>query len=404
MNFGLTSIGSIGPALNAGEARRAEQVANRFQELYGETCRIFHAPGRVNLIGEHTDYNDGFVMPAAINLSCWVAIAPADNRTIQVHSVNLKESRVFDLDRPRRLGEWSDYVQGVAIMLERSGYRLPGAKMLVWSEVPIGSGLSSSAALEIAAGLALLETQPSPCERSRLALACQRAENEFVGARCGIMDQFISSQGKAGHALMLDCRSLEPRFISFPADLCLVICNSLVKHDIAAGEYNRRRAECEEGVRLLSAKIPSLVSLRDLSLSELDRFRELLPPTIYKRCRHVVSETGRVVAAAAALEGNELPRLGELMAESHCSLRDQYEVSCPELDLLVEVARQTQGVHGARMTGGGFGGCTVNVVSKKASAQVAETIARRYKAQTGQSPEIYISPVSQGAERWESQA
>jgi galactokinase len=403
MNLGLTSIGSMGSALNAA-AHRAEQVANRFQELYGETCRIFHAPGRINLIGEHTDYNDGFVMPAAIDLSCWVAVAPTDNRAIQVHSVNFKESRVFDLEQPRRLGEWSDYVQGVAIMLERSGYRLPGAKMLVWSDVPIGSGLSSSAALEIGAGLALLDTQPSSCDRARLALACQRAENDFVGARCGIMDQFISSQGKAGHALMLDCRSLQPRFIPFPEDLCLVICNSLVKHDIAAGEYNRRRAECEEGVRLLSAQIPYLVSLRDLSLSDLERYRELLDATVYKRCRHVVSENQRVVAAAAALEQNELSRLGELMAESHRSLRDDYEVSCPELDLLVEVAGQTEGVHGARMTGGGFGGCTINVVSRKAAAQVAETIARKYRAQTGRAPEIYISSASQGAERWESLA
>jgi len=401
MNLGLSPMG---PALNADAAQRAEQVANRFHELYGEACRIFHAPGRINLIGEHTDYNNGFVMPAAIVLSCWVAIAPADNRAIQVHSVNFKESRVFNLDRPRRLGEWSDYVQGVAIMLERSGYRLPGAKMLVWSDVPIGSGLSSSASLEIATGLALLDTQPSPCDRARLALACQRAENEFVGARCGIMDQFISSQGKAGHALMLDCRSLEPRFIPFPEDLCLVICNSLVKHDMAAGEYNRRRAECEEGVRLLSAQIPYLVSLRDLSLGDLERFRELLPATIYKRCLHVVTENQRVVAAAAALEQNKLQQLGELMAESHRSLRDEYEVSCPELDLLVEVAGQTVGVHGARMTGGGFGGCTINVVSRRAAAQVAETIARKYKVQTGVAPEIYVSSASEGAERWESRA
>src|SRR5215469_11214176 len=397
------SLSPMGPALN-GAAHRGGQVANRFQELYGEGCRIFHAPGRINLIGEHTDYNDGFVMPAAIDVSCWVGIAPTKNRAIEVYSVNFNESRVFDLDRPRRLGHWSDYIQGVAILLERAGYRLTGAKMLVWSDVPIGSGLSSSAALEIATGLALLDTQPSPCDRSRLALACQRAENEFVGARCGIMDQFISSQGKAGHALMLDCRSLDPRFISFPEDLCLVICNSLVKHDIAAGEYNRRRAECEEGVRLLSSQIPFLVSLRDLSLSDLERFRELLPATIYKRCHHVVTENQRVVAAAAALEQNELSRLGELMAESHRSLRDEYEVSCPELDLLVEVAGQTEGVHGARMTGGGFGGCTINVVSRRTSAQVAETIARKYKAQTGVAPEIYISSPSQGAERWESLA
>jgi galactokinase len=218
------------------------------------------------------------------------------------------------------------------------------------------------------------------------------------------MDQFISSQARAGYAVMLDCRSLEPRFISLPEDVCLVICNSLVKHEIAAGEYNRRRAQCEEGVGLLSKQIPCLVSLRDLAIAELERFKDLLPETIYRRCRHVVSENQRVIAAAAALEHTDLRRLGELMAESHRSLRDDYEVSCPELDLLVEVANQTEGVHGSRMTGGGFGGCTINIVSIKAAPQVAETIACRYKAQTGVAPEIYISPASEGAKLWEKPA
>jgi galactokinase len=399
MNLGLTPIGF---SSGADAAHRSEQIANRFLELYGARCHIFHAPGRINLIGEHTDYNDGFVMPAAIDLCCWAAISPAANRAIQAHSVNFQESRVIDLDRPRRLGDWSDYVQGVAMMLERSGYRLPGAKMLVWSDVPIGSGLSSSAALEIATGLALLDTQAAPWDRLRLAVTCQGAENEFVGARCGIMDQFISSHGRAGHAVMLDCRSLESRFISLPEDVCLMICDSLVKHEVAAGEYNSRRAQCEEAVRLLSGQIPNLVSLRDLSSADLERFKEVLPATLYKRCRHVVTENQRVIAAAAALEQNDLRRLGELMAESHRSLRDEYEVSCPELDLLVEVASQTEGVHAARMTGGGFGGCTVNMVSSKAAPQAAETVACKYKAQTGVAPRIYISGAAQGAGRWEN--
>lgn len=405
MNLGLTPVGfseSAGTPNRTLEVR-ANQVGKRFQELYGEEGRIFRAPGRINLIGEHTDYNDGFVMPAAIDLSCWVAISPAGSRTVEVHSVNFKEGRVFDLDQPRPLGDWSDYLQGVALMLERSGYRLPGAKMLVWSDVPIGSGLSSSAALEVAAGLALLDTQPAPCDRSRLALACQRAENEFVGARCGIMDQFISSHGRAGCLLMLDCRSLEPHFIPVPRDVRLVICNTRVRHDIASGEYNLRRSQCEEGVRLLSASLPGLVALRDLSLDDLEQFRDLLPPIIYKRCRHVVTENQRVLAAAAAMEEEQfdLRRLGELMAASHTSLRDDYEVSCRELDLLVEVAGQTAGVYGARMTGGGFGGCTVNVVSADAVAGFAEKITSTFQAQTGVAPEIYVSTASQGAGGWE---
>jgi galactokinase len=393
--------------VGADATSRSSEVERRFQELYGKGCRIFRAPGRINLIGEHTDYNDGFVMPAAIDLSCWVAISPTGDRTVEVRSNNFKETRVFHLphpdhDRPQRLGDWSDYVQGVALVLEESGYRLPGARMLVWSDVPMGAGLSSSAALEVASALALLDTQPAPCDRMQLALACQRAENEFVGARCGIMDQFVSSHARAGHVLMLDCRSLEQSFFLVPKGVCIVICNTMVKHEIAAGEYNRRRAECEEGVRLLSGRIGKLSALRDLSLQDLERVRDLLPATIYKRCRHVAGENQRVLDAAVALEQGNLQRLGDLMSESHQSLRDDYEVSCPELDLLVEAAGHAAGVYGARMTGGGFGGCTVNLVALEAVAGFAENIVSSYHKQTGLVPEIHVCTASQGAGRWES--
>lgn len=398
MNPGLSPAGHVS---SVDLSRRSSEISRRFQELYGQGCKIFRAPGRINLIGEHTDYNQGFVMPVAIEMSCWVAISPTADRTVEVHSCNLREDRVFDLDQPRRLDDWSDYVQGVALMLEKSGYHLQGAKMLVWSDVPIGAGLSSSAALEIAAGMALLDTQLAPCDPLQLALACQRAENEYVGARCGIMDQFIASHGRSGHAVMLDCRSLQHRFLPVPPSACLVICNSMVKHKIAAGEYNRRRAECEEAVQGLSTVLPGLNALRDLSLIDLERFRDLLSPTIHKRCRHVVTENQRVGEAAAALEQHDLARLGELMAASHRSLRDDYEVSCPELDLLVETAVQIAGVHGSRMTGGGFGGCTVNVVSREAVAGFVEMIASIYCKQTDVTPEIYVSTASAGAGRWE---
>ena len=389
-------------------ADRASVVERRFKELYGDGCRIFRAPGRINLIGEHTDYSDGFVMPVAIDLACWVAISPTGDRKIEVHSDNLKETRVFDLplpdlDRPQRRGDWSDYVQGVALVLEESEYRLPGAKMLVWSDVPMGAGLSSSAALEVASALALLDTQPAPCDRAQLALACQRAENEFVGARCGIMDQFISSHARAGHVLMLDCRSLEHRFFPVPKGVCIVICNSMVKHEIAIGEYNLRRAECEEGVRMLSGHIPKLSALRDLSLQDLEHFRGLLPATIYKRCRHVTGENQRVLDATVALQQGNLQRLGELMADSHQSLRDDYEVSCPELDLLVELAGQAAGVYGARMTGGGFGGCTVNVVSNEAAAGFVENMVSTYSMRTGLVPQIHVCTASQGGGLWEGE-
>jgi len=258
--------------------------------------------------------------------------------------------------------------------------------------------------LEIAAGLALLSfsTQAAACDPLQLALACQRAENEFVGARCGIMDQFIASHGRADHAVILDCRSLQHRFLPVPAGVSLVICNTMVKHQIAASEYNQRRAQCEEVVQTLGRVLPGLAALRDLSLADLEKFRDLLSPVVYKRCRHVVTENRRVGEAAEALQKHDLPRLGELMAASHQSLRDDYEVSCRELDLLVEAAAQTPGVHGARMTGGGFGGCTVNVVSTEAVADFVMTTTTAYRKQTAFTPEIYVSTASSGAGRWET--
>ncbi|HLJ90210.1 MAG TPA: galactokinase [Candidatus Angelobacter sp.] len=401
------------------DGERAIGLRDHFREIYGGSCQIFRAPGRINLIGEHTDYNDGFVMPAAIQFNCWTAIAPTPNRAIDDRTIEVRssqfhsdESRTFHLDRPKPHGDWSDYVQGVAAMLESSGVRLPGAKMLIASDVPIGSGLSSSAALEVSVGLAFLSTQTAEWDRRRLALACQRAENEFVGARCGIMDQYVACHGKAGHLLMLDCRSLDHRLLRLPDEARLVICNTMVKHSNAAGEFNLRRSECEEGVHLIAKKLPSVAALRDLSPSQFEQWKSDLPPTIQKRCRHVIDENNRVVAAADALESNDAPgpknpeqaerlkRLGMLMAASHQSLRDDYEVSSPELDLMVELANQIPGVYGARMTGGGFGGCTVNVVAAEAVPEFQDKVAAQYQAKTGIAPEIYVSAACEGAEQW----
>ncbi|HEY6970668.1 MAG TPA: galactokinase [Candidatus Angelobacter sp.] len=383
------------------DADRGEELREEFRSLYGGSCSVYRAPGRINLIGEHTDYNDGFVLPAAIQFYCWIAIAPTSDRCIEVHSVNLNQHRTFHLDRPRRQGEWSDYVQGVAVILEQSGIRLPGARTLISSEVPMGSGLSSSAALEVAAGFALVDTQQKTCDRRQLALACQRAENEFVGARCGIMDQFVACYARAGHLLMLDCRTLEHSFLRFPESVCMVICNTMVKHANAAGEYNTRRAECEEGVRLLKEKFPALSALRDLTPSDVERCEELLPAVIQKRCRHVVNENQRVLSAAAALETGDLNKLGELMAESHRSLREDYQVSSPELDLMVELANQVPGTYGSRMTGGGFGGCTVNLVAAETVSEFQNSIATAYQARTGTVPEIYVSAPCAGVQRWD---
>ncbi len=387
------------PPLFPDVASRVRYISDRFKNLYGENCRLYRAPGRVNLIGEHTDYNDGLVMPAAIDLDCWVAISAREGNTFTVHSANLDETREFDRASPQPSHDWSDYIQGVAVMLQRSGHSLGGAKMLVSSNVPIGGGLSSSAALEVAAGYALLDTQDSPPNLLQLALACQRAENEFVGARCGIMDQFVACHGKAGHALLLDCRSLQHRLLPVPPSTRLVICNTMVRHEISAGEYNVRRSQCEEGVRLLATAVPGVTALRDITVKNFEQHRERLSPTLQKRCRHVISENERVLSAAAALEQNDLKRFGALMLESHRSLRDDYEVSCSELDLMVELAMEADGVYGARMTGGGFGGCTVNLVASEAVADFQRRLSVAYYARVGIVPEICVATPSQGVGR-----
>ena len=375
------------------------KLQSGFRQRYGAEARVFRAPGRVNLIGEHTDYNDGFVMPVAIELSVWVAIAPRNDRKLVVHSENFSESAEIELgeDDPVPRQHWSDYVQGVAVVLQKAGSVLRGADMLICGEVSIGSGLSSSAAIEVATGFALLKIAGVPVDGVELAKLCRRAENEFVGARVGIMDQFVSCCGQTGHALMLDCRSLDYRLLPIPAEVSLVICNTMVKHDLATGEYNTRRAECEEGVRRLSLKMPYIRALRDVGVEDLDRYCSDLPQTIYQRCRHVVTENARVCDAAAALEKADLATFGQLMAESHISLKNDYEVSCSELDLMVEIAGQVEGVYGARMTGGGFGGSTVNLVKKRAVADFERQVASEYEKATGLSPQILVSAAAEGA-------
>ena len=358
----------------------------------------YRAPGRVNLIGEHTDYNDGFVMPAAIDLYTEVSITPRDDRRLFIYSGNFSESVEIDLDdlNPRARGHWSDYVCGVAVTLERAGYRLKGADIEIGSNVPIGSGLSSSAALEVAAGYAILMNSDIEIDRVELARLCQRAENDFVGMHCGIMDQFISCFGRAGRALMLDCRSLEYQLLPLPENVRLVICNTMVKHELSSSEYNTRRAECEAGVQHFAEPRPNVRALRDVTMNDLKRHGGGLSEAILKRCRHVITENERVLEAAAALERDDLRALGELMAESHRSLRDDYEVSCAELDTMVNLAARIDGVYGARMTGGGFGGCTINLLEADLVAQFKRSVARGYEQATGLAPEIYACSTADG--------
>jgi galactokinase len=376
---------------------RIPELKRAFFDIYGTEARIFRAPGRVNLIGEHTDYNDGFVMPVAIDLYARVAAAPREDRRLHIRSETFSESCEFDLDEtaPRPRSHWSDYARGVAFALEQSGYRLRGADLLIRSEVPVGAGLSSSAAIEVAVALALLDVANQQIDRVKLALLCQRAENEFVGARVGIMDQFVACRGRAGFALMLDCRSLDYRLIRLHDTARLVISNTMVKHELASNEYNTRREECEAGARHLARSLPHIFALRDVTIDELERFGRDMPEVIYKRCRHVISENARVIQAAEALNHRDLAGLGQLMRASHASLRDDYEVSCGELDIMVEIATGVEGVYGARMTGGGFGGCAISIVEAARVEEFKLRVASGYEQATGHRPEIYTFAVAE---------
>jgi galactokinase len=377
-------------------------LADRFRRLYGTDPNIFRAPGRVNLIGEHTDYNDGFVMPAAIEFATWVAVGKRNDRILRVHSQQFDDTKELSLDGlagpPRK--HWSDFVRGVAAVLEIAGYKLTGADMAIDGLVPIGAGLSSSASLEVAAAVALLSVAEAKCPPLDLAKACQRAEHEYVGTRCGIMDQFAAVFGRSGCALLLDCRSLKDEALAIPRDVRLLICNTMVRHELAGGEYNRRRADCEAAVRILQRHAPNVQALRDVTPTDLERYRSELPELVYRRCRHVVSENQRVLVAGSSLKSCDLARFGQLMYESHRSLRDEYEVSCRELDVLVEIASECEGVYGSRMTGGGFGGCTITLVASDAVEAVTPRLREEYEKKTNIKPDVYACSAAQGAGAW----
>jgi galactokinase len=374
------------------KAMNIEHLKSEFLQKYGTRPRIFRAPGRVNLIGEHTDYNDGFVMPCAIDFATYVAASPRADRKIRVASRNFAGEYEFDLEHPTAgIAEgWARYVQGIALILGRSGTRLQGAELLIDSQVPIGAGLSSSAALEVSVGFALCAVSGSEIEKWELAKIGQTAEHEYAGVRSGIMDQFASAFGIENHALFLDCRSL--KWSPLPLGTAkFIICNTRTKHDLADGEYNKRRADCEEAARRLGHR-----SLRDVTPAEFKEKSKVLSENLQKRARHVISENQRVLGAVKALQNNDLAEFGRLMDESHESLRVDYEVSSEELDLMVKIVRGQKGVLGARMTGGGFGGCTINLLETTASESFIEKVSAEYQKNTGISPEIYVCKAAPG--------
>jgi galactokinase len=376
------------------------ELSAAFRSRYGKDPRMFRAPGRVNLIGEHTDYNDGYVLPIAINRETVVAITARPDRTLRIWSLNLETSAELNLDALGcgRHGNWLDYIEGVACALAAQGVPLIGSDIALKGDVSIGSGLSSSAALEVALGTALVSISGSQVDKISIPLAGQTAEHVHVGINSGIMDQFTSANALAGHAILLDCRSLAFRYIPLSlADYRIVVCDSRVRHALASSEYNQRRLDCEEGVRLLRTVRPGIKALRDISSVELIANRSLLPETVLRRCRHVVGENERTLKAASALDSGNLAEMGTLMSESHQSLKNDYQVSCHELDVLVESAMRRPGVLGARMTGGGFGGCTINLVAETEVSSFMQKVAQEYEARTQLTADIFVVHAMDGA-------
>ena len=399
----MTPAGAPSPSLPRGALLAA--LADRFGDevlAHAAEARVVRAPGRVNLIGEHTDYNDGLVLPAAIDLEIRLAVVPTDDRRVEIALLASGERDGFALDAIReRRGSWIDYVAGTAAVLAAEGLPLRGFRAVLTSTLPIASGLSSSAALELASAFALLDP-PDPdrlgLDRLRLAQLCQRAENDFVGVRTGLMDQFAVALGEAGAAMLLDCRSLDYRAVLLPlAEHALVVCDTGSPRRLGASEYNDRRRQCEEAVATIAAVDHEVRSLRDVDEPMLARFADLLGAETVRRCRHVIRENDRVRAAVSAFAAGDLPAVGRLFEESHASLRDLYEVSSPELDALVEIARGVPGVVAARMTGAGFGGCTVNLVAREAIEAVRTAVAEQYPARTGLAPAVYVVEPVDGA-------
>jgi galactokinase len=362
---------------------------------------IYVAPGRVNLIGEHTDYAEGFVMPVAIDFATLAGISPRTDGKIVIYSENYKEEQTFDAAAlPAKAAKhWSDYPIGVVVLLTGEGYKIPGFSLSLWGDVPLGSGLSSSAALEVVTMLALSTLIGVSIPGPALARLCQRVENEFVGANCGIMDQFISANGKENHALLLDCRDLSFKLAPIPANIALVIANTMVKHSIAGGDYPTRRAESEAACAVIASHRPGVPFLRDATLEDLEKWGHEMAPKSLLRARHVISEDLRTVAAEKALENGDLKEVGRLMAEAHRSYSQDFEGSCVEADAMVELAQDLPGLIGARLTGGGFGGCTINLVEQSQAKAFAAELGRRYAAKFGIEPQIHICHASGGAHR-----
>jgi galactokinase len=380
-----------------------DSIRDQFERHYGIHPRLMvRAPGRVNLIGEHTDYNDGFVFPVAIDRATYVAARPREDNLVHIVALDLKDEDEFALDVPIERSAahpWSDYVRGVAKGLLIAGHRLGGANLLITSDVPRGSGLSSSAALEVATGYAFQLLNRLNILGEELALLAQGAENTFVGVQSGIMDQFISALGRRDHALLLDCRDLNYRPVPLPAHAQIVVCDSHMERRLVGSAYNQRRQECAEAVRIFKQWYPKITALRDIKVAQFREHEADLPDPVRARARHVITENERAERSAVLLQAGDVAAFGRLMNESHTSLRDDYEVSIPEMDTLVAAAQGVPGCYGSRLTGAGFGGCTVSLVERSAVERFQADVSAAYQAATGRTTTIYVCRASDGVGR-----
>jgi galactokinase len=381
-------------------------VETQFVERFGyPPSTLARAPGRVNLLGEHVDYNDGAVLPAAIDREVLLAAAPLAERVARLHALDLGEQVEFALDGLERkmdisgaaLPAWALYPAAVAWSLQEAGLPVNGVEAVFSSNVPIGAGLSSSAAVEVGFAMVWMALGGWDLDRVRLAQLCQRAENAYVGVNSGLMDQFASANGVEGHALYFDTRSLEWEPVPLPPGTAIVIADSSMRRSLAGSAYNERRASCEQAVAILQEHLPQIRSLRDVSPTEFAAYRDRLPTTVARRAEHVVKEIARVESAVNALKRGEASAFGALMFAGHASLRDLYEVSIPELDMLVEIARGLSGILGARLTGAGFGGCTVNLIQAEAAEEFIQGLSEGYQQVSGRTAQVYLCQASQGA-------
>jgi galactokinase len=376
-----------------------EEVLLVHQRRFGLDGQAFAAPARVNLIGEHTDYSGGLVMPMAIGFCTWAVISPRADDQAVFYSVNYGEEAEFDIaSLPREpCAHWSDYPAGVLWSMLQDGIAVGGFSMTLSGDVPLGAGLSSSASVEVATAMALLAHVGVTLPLRKIATLCRRAENEYVGAKSGIMDQFVVAGGVAHRAMLIDCRSLEYELLPLPSQVRVVICNSMVKHQVATGEYGDRRDEVEAGQAILRQQRPDIELLRDATLVDLEACRDKMTAASFLRCRHIITENVRVTEAKAALLRGDVVRFGALMVEAHASMRDDFAASCAEIDMLVEIAMRQDGCFGARITGGGFGGCTVNVVSAEKAERFVEIVRREYGERTGIAAQCFVCEPSDGA-------